>query len=218
MTNGELDEALSGELLTDADEALFGALARRLSRSDRPGLTLSENTVDALEATCPPEPLPPKTRTRLSRVAEEAEADLGFDAHLETSGRSATLAGYLGFLRGRSGLTVIEAAERFRVDVKWLTALERNLLRPHQIPAKRLSALLRKLHGSLERTETLLASTIRAPRWIPAAGRDSLFRGGAGARGVRSSPADPEVENPEYLAECAAVEWLREGLREAWRG
>ncbi|MGV3723981.1 MAG: hypothetical protein ACO1SX_24065, partial [Actinomycetota bacterium] len=144
----------NGELLPDKDEALFGALARKLRHSDRPGLTLSEKTVDALESTCPPEPLSSRTRARLSRIAEEAEGDLGFDAHLEASGRTATLAVYLGFLRDRSELTVTEAAERFRVDVKWLTALERNLLRPHQIPAKRLSALLQKLHGSLERTET----------------------------------------------------------------
>lgn len=217
MTNGEWDSALSDEPLPAEDAALLGSLLVRISRSKRPGLGLSEAAATALESVCAPEPLSAKTRARLDRIAERAEADLGFDAHLEASGRPATLAAYLGFLRGRSGLTVAEAAERFRVDGKWLTSLERNLLRPHQIPAGRLEALLGKLHGSLERTEALLATTVRAPQWIPSGGRDSLFRGGAGARGVRSSPADPEVENPEYFTECAAVEALRKGLREAWR-
>lgn len=217
MMNGDRDDVLSDERLPQEDEALIGSLRRRLAGTKRPGLALSEATVAALDGVCSPELLTTKTRALLSRIAEQAEADLGFDAHLETSGRPATLAAYLGFLRGRSGLTVSEAAARFRLDLKWLTALERNLLRPHQIPARRLAALLGKLHGSLERTEALLATTARAPRWIPAGGRDSLFRGGAGARGVRSSPPDPEVENPEYSAECAAVEALREGLRRAWR-
>jgi len=192
------------------DEALYLELTRRLPRE------LSDATVSVLEATGTPEPLTARLRARLNRVSDLAEAELGFDAHLATIGRSATLAVYVGYLRKRSGLSALEAAKRFRVKLEWLTALERNLLRPRQIPARRLAALVRGLLGTLERTEELLGTTIQASRWIPVTGRDSLFRGGPGARGLRSSPSDPEVENPLYAEERQAAEALREALRREW--
>lgn len=197
------------------DEPLLRLLEQHLARPD--GIGLSEATADLMEQAAPPEPLSRAVRARLAQLPAQAEADLAYDEALRAQRRPATLGGYVTFLRRRANLTAAEAAKRFRLDFQWLANLERNALRPQEIPARTLASLLRRLHGSLERTESLLITTIQAPRMVSAGGRDSLYRRPSGAAGHRTAPPDPEVENPDYKAELKEIERLQEALRSAWR-
>jgi hypothetical protein len=207
----ELEPPAPGEELSPADQALWERLAPRLARPRPPGLCLGEATLAATATACPLVELPAALRRRLAQLGERAERDLEFAAEVAARRQRRSLGSYLGFLRGKAALTVAEAARSFRVDFQWLSDLEADRLRPPRIPARRLAALIRRLHGSLEQTEQLLLAAVQAPRFLPA--RDSLYRGGRAG-----TPASPEGrrENPEYLEEVEAVRGLIEDLRAAW--
>jgi transcriptional regulator with XRE-family HTH domain len=208
-----------GEGMDAADEHLLDLLAPFLGADDPVGLELSEATVEALERQIEPVSPAASLRTRFTRVARQAEIDLQFlDAHVGR--RRPSLGSYLTFLRRRAEWTVSETAKRLRLDFQWLTELERDALSPTQIPARSLAQLLKRLQGSLELAEPLLLSTIQAPRFVTASGRDSLYRRGApGSQGRWSEPPDqPQLqENPEYEEQVEAAAQLREQLRAGWR-
>jgi len=213
------------ETLSPADEALWGVLAARLARPDRPGLCLSPASVAALEQACPPVELSAALRARLQRQRERAARDMEFEAAVAGGERRFSLGGYLAFLRGQAGLTIAEAARRFALDFQFLTDLERDALRPQRIPARRLAALLRRLRGSLEQAERLLPTTIRAPRTLAAVQPGRLYRTARGAtrsdaeaasRAARGLPAETRP-NPEYEEEVEAVRALERDLRAAWK-
>jgi len=204
--------------LEPEDESLMNLLSSYFGREDNPRLLLSDETVDVLEAQCTALPLPASLKTRLARVARQAEADREFEAALEKRRQRATLGTYLAFLRGKAGWTVSETAKRLRLEFQWLADLERDALSPPQIPARRLADLLKRLKGSLEMTERLLFSTIQTSRFVGSMERDSLYRrGSASSQGRWAEPPDPPgKENPEYLDQVEAVTQLREQLRAAW--
>jgi transcriptional regulator with XRE-family HTH domain len=181
---------------------------------------LGDATVEALEAHCAALPVSTGLKSRLARMAREAEADLEFEAALEKRRQRATLGAYLAFLRGKTEWTVSETAKRVRLEFQWLADLERDALSPALISARKLADLLKRLKGSLEMAERLLPSTIQAARFVSATGRNSLYRRGSPtSQGRWSEPPDaPETrENPEYQEQAEALEQLREQLRAAVR-
>jgi len=202
------------EPLEPNDERLWELLTSCLGNEE-----LGAETVSTLEASTAAPPLSPGLKSRLGRVARQAEADLEFATTLEKHRQRATLGSYLTFLRGKAEWTVSETAKRVRLEFQWLADLERDALAPTEIPARRLAELLKRLKGSLEMVERLLPSTIQAPRQIATSGRDSLYRRGSSTgQGRWSEPPDapPAQENPEYREQLHAVERLREQLRALW--
>ncbi|MCC2670437.1 MAG: hypothetical protein K0Q72_2908 [Armatimonadetes bacterium] len=201
--------------LPDPDERLAPGDARFLSTLLR-RTVLGDETVDALESACPPVPVSTTLKAELGRVALRATAEIEFEARMQATRQTATLGTYVFFLRGRAGLSVSEAAKKYRLPFQWLADLERNALSPREIPARRLADLLRRMHGSLEQTERLLLTTIQTPQWV--AGRDSLYRGGSAGGRRWVDPPDPSeaAENPDYADEADAVEELRAELRKHW--
>lgn len=208
-----------GEGMDAADEHLLDLLMPFLGTEELAGLELSDATVEALERQIETVQSSASLRTRLTRVARQAEIDLQFlEAH--SGQRRPSLGSYMTFLRRRAEWTVSETAKRLRLDFQWLTELERDALSPKQIPARSLAQLLKRLQGSLELAEPLLVSTIQAPQFLAASGRNSLYRRGTPAsQGLWSEPPDqPELqENPEYQEQVEAAAQLREQLRGAWR-
>ena len=190
--------------LSPEDDRLLGLLLGRLG--------LGEDTIDALEAACPPVALTPSLKTELGRIGARAAAAVEFQERMEATRQRPSLGTYVFFLRGRAGLSLSDAAKKLRLPFQWLADLERNALRPQEIPARRLADLLCRLQGSLEQAEELLATVIQAPRWVTP--RDSLYRGGTG-RWV--DPPDQAIENPEFAEEAEAAEALRSELRECWK-
>lgn len=181
---------------------------------------LGDGTVEALEAHSVALPVSTGLKSRLARMARQAETDLEFEAALEKRRQRATLGAYLAFLRGKTDWTVSETAKRVRLEFQWLADLERDALAPAQISARKLADLLKRLKGSLEMAERLLPSTIQAARFVFATGRNSLYRRGSPtSQGRWSKPPDaPDArENPEYHEQAEVVEQLREQLRAAWR-
>ncbi|HTE20708.1 MAG TPA: hypothetical protein VK689_20250 [Armatimonadota bacterium] len=211
--------------LSVQEKELLSLLAGRLARADRPGLNVSLETVRALERACPPVELGRGMRARLAAIAGAAAADLEFETALSARKQHLSLGAYLVFLRARAGLTVREAAEKYRFDFQLLTELERDSLPPQRIPGRRLAHLLRRLRGSLELTERLIFATVRAPRYITVDPRGSLYRGRPGARRAASRAASlaargevgEQRENPDYEEEVLAARRLVEEARVAWR-
>lgn len=207
------------------DQALWGALSGCLARPDRAGLCLSEATVEAVARACPDVPVRPALRRRLDDLGARAALDLEFERTLAARRQSPSLGSYLSFLRLKASLTVDEAARRARLPFQKLADLERNLLRPQEIPARPLADLARRLNGSLEMTERLLVTTIRAPRFVLAGSRASLYRAAPGARRTDSEAASLAArgeagerrENPEYVEEREAAHRLAAEMRRAWR-
>jgi hypothetical protein len=210
------EEGMELELRPE-DEALWRALAPRLLQPGRAGLCAGEETARALEQACPPSGVAPAVRRRLDDVFARASGDLDFLSVMETRRRPGTLGDYLAFLRQQAGLSVAEAARRYRIDFQLLTSLERDRVEPERIPGRALGELIRRLRGSLELTQRLILTTVRAPRFVPATGRDSLYRKGVGAS--RTGPGDEETtrENPRYREEVEAARRLLDEVRAAWR-
>jgi hypothetical protein len=219
MTHSEEFEPAAGsEELSPADQELWERLAARLVHSRAPGLCLGEATLASLEQACSPIPVSSALRRRLEQLGERSAVDLEFAAAVAAHRHRPSLGSYVGFLRGRAALGVAETARQFQVDFQWLSDLEADRLRPPRIPARRLAGLVRRLHGSLEQTEQLLLALVQAPRYLPATGRDSLYRGAPRARAAAPHESDALRENPEYREEVEAVKRLIGELRAAWRG
>ncbi|MFN3650612.1 MAG: hypothetical protein ACK47B_13640 [Armatimonadota bacterium] len=185
---------------------------------------LSPETVAALDRLAPPAEPGPALRRRLRELSARAELDLRFEQEHASGRRSPSLGAYLVFLRTQAGLTAGEAARKLRIDLQLLGDLERDTLRPAQVPARKLAALVRRLQGTLEMTERLLQGLVRAPRQLarPAPGR--LYRTRPGATPSEAAAASREargepvewIDNPEYAEELEVVEELARKLREAW--
>jgi hypothetical protein len=211
--------------LLPEDRTLWWALAGRLAQPGRPGLNLGEETVEALEQACPALEIDHGLRLRLDRLLERAAGDLEFETVMRQRRRPVSLGSYLAFLRGKAGLSVTEAARRYRLDFQLLTELEGDRVQPGRIPARPLALLIRRLKGSLELTESLLAATVQAPRYLATGARGSLYRTAPGASQADAEAASlaargeagRRVENPEYREEVETVRRLIGEVREAWR-
>src|SRR5262249_43211101 len=150
-----------------------------------------------------------------------AVLDLEFEATLAARRQRLSLGAYVAFIRTKASLSVAEAAQRFHLGFQQLTDLERNHLRPREIPARALADLVRRLHGSLEMTERLLVTTVRAPRYVPASHRGALYRAAPGVRRADAEAASfaargeaaARRENPDYLEEVEAAQRLAAQLR-----
>jgi len=211
MSIDDRDEALEPE-----DKRLWDRLAQRLARVDPGGVPLGRETAAALDQACPAATVSAGLRSRLDRIFERAFADLAFEQAMQAKRRRPSLGGYLAFLRGQAGLSVSEAAKKYGVDFQLLADLERDGLPPGKIPGRKLAGLVRRLKGSLEQTEALLWTTVRAPRYITAGTRDSLYRKTSGVRRAPEVTTGEQRENPEYGEEREAVARLLQEVRDAW--
>jgi transcriptional regulator with XRE-family HTH domain len=210
--------------LSAGDELFFDALVAHLVRPASP-FALGENSCAVLERTCPPVEPSRRLQNRIQVLGRQAELDAAFmDGEVERD-RKPSLGGYLVYLRTHAGLSVSEAARRLRVPLQLLADLERDGLRPDEIPARRLAETVRRLSGGLEMTERLVLATVRAPRLRLPAGAARLYRGGAGAtrqqseaasRAARGEAGEME-ENPDWLREREAAQRLAAELRRVWR-
>lgn len=209
-----------GDALDPADERLLNSITAFLANEGLEGLQLGSATLDALDRHVDPVPVPATLQRQLTQVAREAEIDVQFLASLSQRHQQPTLGSYLSFLRRRVDWTVSETAKRLRLEFQWLADLERDALPPTLISAAKLERLLKRLKGTLEMTEQVLGSTIKAPRYLSTSGRDSLYRrGSTSSQGVWAEPPDsPSLqENPAYQEEVEALSQLREQLRTSWR-
>lgn len=215
-----IDAAAEMQELSPEDQELWARVARHLATPDPSGVPLGADTAETLFALCPEVELDRALTTRLNDLGARAELDLDFAAETARKRRPATLGDYLVFLRTRAGLTVTEAARKYGVAFQFLTELERDAVRPQQIPARRLAALVRRLKGSLTQTEALLLGTVRAPRYLATAGHGSLYRKGTGTGRPTPEPVPGSdvrlVENPEHAEELEAALRLIEDVRTAW--
>jgi hypothetical protein len=188
------------------DAALWDRLAARLPQPERPGLWLTEATVQKLEEACPPMPIDVELSARLDDVFRRAEASREF----RRVSTSPTLGGYLRFLRESAGLSLPHASGQAGVALQLLGEVEREVSTPQDLGARPLAALLAGLHGSLEQAEELIRAAANSGRW--ATGSGSLFRGAPAGR-VRGGKRASEDSGRER----EAAERLIDELREAWR-
>jgi transcriptional regulator with XRE-family HTH domain len=209
----------TGEMLPKTDQAFFNLLARRLAAPERQGLFLSEATAAALDRLLERSPYRPTWTMRAGDLGRRAASDLAFETAMAGRSQRPSLGAYLAFLRQQAGLTVSEAAGRFRFEFQLLTDLERNDVSPQRIPGRRLADLVRRLKGSLEMAEHLISGAVRAPRYLPAGGRDVLYRRPRGGRSAApgATASDRErADNPAFHEEVEAVRRLIDEMREAW--
>lgn len=220
MTHDDrMNDAAETPELSPEDQELWARVARHLASPEPDGVPLGAETAETLRALCPEAELDRALVTRLNDLATRAELDLRFAAENARKKRPATLGDYLTYLRTQAGLTLSEAARKYSLDFQFLTELERDAVRPQQIPARRLATLVRRLKGSLPQTEALLLGTVRAPRYLATAGRGSLYRKGTSStRSAEPLPGSDVrlVENPEHTEELEAAHRLISEVRSLW--
>ena len=210
--------------LSPAEELLFDALVDHLVRPVSPGRQLSEGACAVLEKACPAVEVSRGLERRLQALARQAELDAQFMEFEVERQRKPTLGGYVGYLRSRADLSLSEAASQLRLPFQFLADLERDGLRPAEIPARRLATAIRRLSGSREMAERLVLATVRAPRYRFAGGAPRLYRGARGASRAQSEAASRATrggteqleENPDWVDETEAARRLAAELRKAW--
>lgn len=210
--------------LSPAEELFFDALVDHLVHPASPGRQLSEGACAVLERTCPAVEVSRGLDRRLQALAKQAELDAQFMEFEVERQRKPSLGGYFGYLRARAGLSLSEAASHLRLPFQLLADLERDGLRPAEIPARRLATALRRLSGSREMAERLVLATVRAPRYRPAGGAPRLYRGASGASRAQSETASRAArgetqrleENPDWREETEAARRLAAELRRVW--